>query len=225
MDFSWRCLHSLLRFGPTRVLILFAGLGGLSAAAVNEGCAIQDAETVRTLNLDACRPEAISAEAKAAVLRMLPVQGAVTEFSAGERSKLRAIDAVLRTYARDGIYEVRVITIPQAYSGLHERAVLLLSKPALDLLTAEELQALAAHEVGHEYVWDQYASAKIRGDTQRRRDLELVCDAIAVATLARLGIPPDRLRSAIEKVFSYNLDHLGIALDLAITHLSRSEGG
>ena len=91
--------------------------------------------------------------------------------------------------------------------------MLLISRPALDLLTSEELQALAAHEIGHEYISGQYADAKARKDARRLRELELICDGIAIVTLTRLGIEPERLGSAVEKVFWYNRGRLGEALD------------
>jgi Zn-dependent protease with chaperone function len=92
----------------------------------------------------------------------------------------------------------------EAAAGLHGRAVLLVSQGALRLLEAEELQAVVAHEIGHEYVWDHYAAAVSRGDMARVRDLELACDAIAVLTLGRAGIDPKRLISAVEKVYRFN---------------------
>jgi hypothetical protein len=185
----------------------------LALASANENCAIRNVEAVRTLDLNACRPEPVNAAEKAAALRVLPVRGAVSDLAADERQKLAAIDAVLRTQEREGVYAVRIITVPEAWTGLHQRAVLLISRPALDLLTAEELQALAAHEVGHEYIAGPYAEAKASKDAKRLRELELICDGIAVMTLTRMGIPPERLDSAIEKVFRYNRERLGEALD------------
>lgn len=213
MSVSWRSLHSVIRFCPGRAIILFAGLGLRPLAAANEDCAIRDAEAVRDLDLNACRPEPVSAAEKAAALLLLPIHGAVSDLAPDERRKLVAIDAVLRTQARDGIYEVRIIAVPQAWTGLHQRAVLLISRPALDLLTSEELQALAAHEIGHEYIWGQYTRAKVGKDAKRLRELELICDGIAVVTLTRMGIQPERLGSAVEKVFRYNRMRLGEALD------------
>jgi len=167
----------------------------------------------RKLDLDACRPEPITVAEKAAVLQSLPIDGAVTQLDNGERRKLRAIDAVLRGRRRMGVYEVRVIAVAQAWVGLHNRTVLLISLPALTVLSSEELQALVAHEIGHEYIWQQYAAAKTRKDAKRLRELELICDAIAIATLTRLGIGPQRLQSATEKVFWYNRERLGVPLD------------
>ncbi len=106
-----------------------------------------------------------------------------------------------------------MITVPQAWTGLYERAVLLISLPALTLVTADELQALVAHEIGHEYVWQQYADAKSRKDAKRLRELELVCDAIAVRTLVHEGVSPWLLQTANEKVWWYNRERLGVALD------------
>ena len=121
---------------------------------------------------------------------------------------------MLRAQSRKDVYEVRIVTVPQAWTGLHARAVLLISMPAFVLLTSEELQALVAHEIGHEYVWQQYESAKTRKDAKRLRELELVCDALAIATLRRIGVAPERLESASEKVFWYNRERFGVALNI-----------
>jgi hypothetical protein len=187
--------------------------GTLSLRGASEDCVIRDVGTVRKVDLDACQPEPVSVAEKAAALRSLPVRGGVTHFGTGEQRKVESLDPVLRAHSRKGVYEIRIITIPQAWTGLHGRAVLLISLPTLRLLSTEELQALVAHEIGHEYVWQQYASAKTRKDAKRLRELELICDAIAVTKLKRLGVPPERLKSAIQKVFSYNNERLGVALD------------
>lgn len=55
--------------------------------------------------------------------------------------------------------------------------------------------------------------AKARRDTGRLRALELICDAIAVRTLMRLGGQPTRLQTAIEKTSWYNRARLGVALN------------
>jgi Zn-dependent protease with chaperone function len=168
---------------------------------------------VQKLDLDACRPAPVSIAEKMRGLHSLPAKGLVTQFGRNERRKLAAVEPVLRANERIGIYEVRVISVPQAWTGLHERAVLLISLPALRLLTAEEVAALVAHEIGHEYVWRQYADAKRRQDARRLRELELVCDAIAIRTLARLGMRADRLQTAVEKTSWYNRERLGVALN------------
>jgi hypothetical protein len=89
---------------------------------------------------------------------------------------------------------------------LHAQAVLLISLPALRPLDSQELQAVVAHEIAHEHVWQEYAVAQMHNDTARLRELELTCDAIAVLTLMRLGVNPDRLVTAVEKGLRFNHD-------------------
>ena len=50
------------------------------------------------------------------------------------------------------------------FTGLHARMVLLISKSALDLTDTDELVALMAHELGHDYFWDAFAGAMRQGD-------------------------------------------------------------
>jgi hypothetical protein len=214
MHESRRSLNSVLRFHAPRAVLLFAIAATALQAQAKEECAIRNAEMVRTIDLDACRPRPVSAVETLAVLESLPADGVVTQLGAGEQRKLDAIRRVLRAHGRDSVYHVKVITVRQAWTGLHARAVLLISLPALTLLTSEELQALVAHEIGHEYVWQQYADAKSRKEVKRVRELELVCDAIALRTLAHEGVLPERLQTATEKVSWYNRERLGLALDL-----------
>jgi Zn-dependent protease with chaperone function len=108
---------------------------------------------------------------------------------------------------------VKVIDVPQAWAGLHARAVLLVSRSALDLLTREEIQALAAHEAGHEYVWEEFILARDRNDGETLRRLELVCDTIAAATLQSIGVPAERLIAALKKMYQYNYARFGRPLN------------
>ena len=92
-----------------------------------------------------------------------------------------------RRQQRESVYEIKVIDVAQAGVGIHERLVLLISRVALGLLSADELQAVVAHEIGHEYVWADRERAVAVGDHERLQDLELVCDIIAVTILRGIG--------------------------------------
>jgi hypothetical protein len=89
--------------------------------------------------LEAARPAPVSAADKARVLSTLPLEGEVTDFSPSARRKLAALTRVLRGTERESVYEIKVIAVPQAAIGLHARAVILISEPALTLLDADEL--------------------------------------------------------------------------------------
>ncbi|HXW06907.1 MAG TPA: hypothetical protein VD833_16870 [Vicinamibacterales bacterium] len=161
--------------------------------------------------LTACRPAAVSAAQREEVLQTLPSTGAVTTLEPKERAKLDTLASVLRFHARDDVYHVKVIDVPQAWAGLHGRAVLLISLPAVRLLHAEQLQALVAHEIAHEYWWDARETARHRSDRVRLRSLELLCDAVAALTLTALDIPAERLISALGAVHEFNRGRFGVA--------------
>ncbi len=102
--------------------------------------------------------------------------------------------------------EVRLITVGgSAFVGLHARTVLLISREALDLFETDELSAIMAHEVGHDYVWDEYEEARKQRDNCRLQELELRCDGIAVIAMDRLGVDSERLVSAATKLARHNL--------------------
>ncbi len=149
------------------------------------------------------RPAPLSQELRAQVIASLPRDGELQPTS-GERRKLAALDAVLGFHDRKGVIEVKVIEVGQAAVALHARTALLVSRAALALLSPEELQAVASHELAHEYSWDEYRAA-IQGNAwEPRQEMELMCDGFAVMTLRVLGVDPDRLRSAVTKLTRYN---------------------
>lgn len=119
--------------------------------------------------LGRCRPPAVTAEVRQQVVASLPVEGHLTRFTADQVLKLASLASVLRLHGRDGVYVLRVIDVAEAWAGLHGRVVLLLSAPALNLLDAQELQALVAHEIGHEYLAAEYAEARAARDQRRLR--------------------------------------------------------
>ena len=64
--------------------------------------------------------------------------------------------------------------------------------------------AIVGHELGHDYVWDEFEQAPQQADNHRLQEIELRCDGIAVIAMARLGVDPDRLISALRKLVRHN---------------------
>jgi hypothetical protein len=149
------------------------------------------------------RPAPLSAQARALVVAALPREGELSP-TAAEEAKIAALAPVFDLHERKGLVVVKVIDVGHAFVGLHAKTVLLLSRDALSLLAGDELQALAAHELGHESFWNEYAEARAAGDDARLQELELVCDGVAVATLRRLGRGPENLVDAVTKMTRYN---------------------
>jgi hypothetical protein len=92
----------------------------------------------------------------------------------------------------------------KAYVGLYACAAILISEEALDLLMAEELQAVVAHELGHEYFWNEYQLADRERQDRTVQELELRCDGIAIITLNRLRFDLTHLMSAVAKLLTFN---------------------
>jgi hypothetical protein len=106
---------------------------------------------------------------------------------------------------REDSIEVRLFTYGGgAFTGLYARTVLLISRETLDPLNTDELVAIVAHELSHDYVWDEYEQATQRGDDQQLQELELRCDGIAVIAISRLGLDPERLVSSLTKLSCHN---------------------
>lgn len=163
--------------------------------------------------LDACRPEPVSNQEKQSLLASLPERGEVKNLPEDQKRTLSALNAVLALHARNDIYAVKVIDVPQAWTGLYGRGVLLISAPLLKVVSSGELQALVAHEIGHEYSWEDWNSAQAAGQKDRMHEIELTCDAIAVITLQHLGEDPKLLISALERVARFNREHFGDVID------------
>ena len=160
--------------------------------------------------LEAARPAPVSMEDMGAMLRALPPEGEVTKLGAPAQQKVDAVRRLLESTQRDW-YEIKVIDLPQAVIVLHARALILISAPAIALVNAAELRAMAAHEIGHEYVWIEWNRARQRADRERLKELELACDAIAAVTLRQLGMDPSKVIDGVEKVTRFNRERLGSA--------------
>jgi len=153
--------------------------------------------------LRALRPPAVSAMERARAIATLPEDGELKPRDS-ELGKIRALDSVLAYHERRQVFHVVVIDVPQVVVGLHERSILLLSWPALQILSAPELQAMVAHEIGHDYFWPDFERLSRDPDPRARQILELKCDGIAVLTVVALGLKVAPLHEGIRKMALFN---------------------
>jgi hypothetical protein len=150
------------------------------------------------------RPVPLEDGSRVRVLVSFPVEIHVVSPSGEMRKKMAVADRVLRYNGRSGVITFKVIADDAAFAALYFRAILLVSTSTLELLTPEELAAVTAHEVGHDFDWTEYWSAVTRRDYPRLRQLELRSDGIAVLTLRAMGLDPDRVASATIKMTRFN---------------------
>jgi hypothetical protein len=71
-------------------------------------------------------------------------------------------------------------------------------------VSGAELQALVAHEIGHDYFWTDFEPTRSRRDSLGRQELELTCDGIAVLTLIALGLDSSLLIEAVRKLTRFD---------------------
>lgn len=74
------------------------------------------------------------------------------------------------------------------------------SSSLVDILTADEISALTAHEIGHLYLAHDLLKARKENDLKLARIVELKSDAVSLVSLKAVGINPASLISAIEKL-------------------------
>jgi hypothetical protein len=150
------------------------------------------------------RPSPLDASSVSQVFESLPEDMKLVRASKEIRKKIVAAQQILEYSARSGVITIRVIASDIAFAALYFRAVLLISTRALDILSAEELAAVTAHEIGHDFEWTEYWNAIQRHDYPRTRELELRSDGFAVLTLEATRITPERLVSAAIKMTRCN---------------------
>ena len=221
-------VRSLLVSG-TAAIVHSAGRGAVVAAvvSVSSPAAAQFPSTINPRQLlemdppalirlvNESRPAPVSAVVRAHVLAGLPKKGQVENLDESERRKLAGIAPVLEAAQRGSVYAVKIIDVPHAFVGLHERAVVLITRSALRVLSEKELRAALAHETAHEYVHDEYARATAEDRRSRVQDLELVCDMLAVLTLRAIRQEARSLPAAIEKLEWFNRVLFGYEVDPA----------
>jgi hypothetical protein len=88
--------------------------------------------------------------------------------------------------------------------AVHERSVLLVTRQALSLVSASELQAIGAHELAHEYFLKEFDAALNADAYERLQELELMCDGLAVMALQSLRIDRRHLIDAATRLARYN---------------------
>ncbi len=161
--------------------------------------------------LETARPSPVAADEKARILASLPEHGEITRVDRTARRKLAALRSVFAFAGRDTVFETKLVDLPYAAMVLHARTVVIVTGPVLELLQDDEVRALGAHEAAHEYVWEAHEHASRVQDSKLLRDLELTCDGIATMMLLQMGVDPERLASALERVTEFNRRTQGLA--------------
>jgi aryl carrier-like protein len=111
-----------------------------------------------------------------------------------------ALQPVLAYHERDGKLPIFVVRSEQPKAYVAERAALIITTK-LTLITSEaELRGIVAHELAHEYFYEERDRAFKEKDESSLREIELFCDAVAAVTLKEIGDDPACYARALERM-------------------------
>ena len=201
-----RALGRVCRVGATLALLGPTPAACAQSPSLTSAWLLDRDQADRALVVEQSRPVPLDVAQRAAAVAALPDVGEVLVFDASEALRLAGVPAVLRTARREGVFVVKVLDLPQAVVALFERSAVLISRPVLQLLSVPELQALVAHELGHEFVRAEWSEARRAGDRQRLHEVELVCDIIAMVIVESLGQDPRALLHGLQKLTNFNVE-------------------
>jgi len=110
-----------------------------------------------------------------------------------------ALRPALAYHQRDRM-PVVVLWSEHPRATLRERAVIVVTTKMMAITSDEEIRGIVAHELAHEYIWDEQKQAREANDESALREYELFCDAVAVVTLKEIGDDPTSYAKAIERM-------------------------
>lgn len=120
----------------------------------------------------------------------------------GERvERLKAaLQPVLAYHDRDGKLPVYVLRSEQPKAFVVCRAALIITTKLMLITSEAELRGIVAHELAHEFLWEERDRAFKVKDESLLREIELFCDAVATLTLKEIGDDPAHLARALERM-------------------------
>jgi hypothetical protein len=114
--------------------------------------------------------------------------------------QLRAALQPVLDYHERGKMPIYVLRseLPKAY--LVERSAIIITTRMMVIASDKEIRGVIAHELAHEYVWDEHKRAKEANDGRLMRECELFCDAVAAFTLKEIGDDPASYGRILERL-------------------------
>lgn len=110
-----------------------------------------------------------------------------------------ALRPVLAYHEREQM-PIFVVRSEQPKANLVARAAIIITSKLMVIASDEEICGIVAHELGHEYMWQERINAKKANDINLMRECELFCDAVAAFTLKEIGHDPASYGRIIERL-------------------------
>jgi|GEM_PF-1889780 len=105
---------------------------------------------------------------------------------------------VFRVHQCEGRLTLFIFPDDEPFVMTHAGVLITLSTKSVQLAAGEAgLAGIVAHEVAHEYLASPLIVERLDRGPDLQREIELVCDGIAVATLIKLGLDPQAYAAAL----------------------------
>jgi len=115
-------------------------------------------------------------------------------------NQLKAALQPVLDYHERGKMPVYVLRSEQPKAYMVEHAVIIITTRMMVIANDEEIRGIIAHELAHEYVWDERLKAMKDKDGKVMRECELFCDAVAAFTLNEVGNDPSSYGRILERL-------------------------
>jgi hypothetical protein len=115
-------------------------------------------------------------------------------------ARLKAALQPVLDYHERGQIPIYVLQSEKPKAGLIDRAVIIITTRLMTIASDEEIRGIVAHELAHDYIWDEYVKAKREKDIKRMHECELFCDAVAAFTLKQIGDDPASYARILERM-------------------------
>src|SRR5262245_61034127 len=80
------------------------------------------------------------------------------------------------------------------------RLVIFITTRMRRIASDQEIRGIVAHELAHEYIWDELFDAQREKDWKLMRECELFCDVVAAFTLKEIGDDPASYGRILERM-------------------------
>jgi hypothetical protein len=136
--------------------------------------------------------------------------------SASKRvERLKAALQSVLDYHERGQMPIYVFQSDKPKAALVDRAVIIITTRLMTIASDEEIRGVVAHELAHDYIWEEYMRARNEKDAKQMRECELFCDAVAAFTLKQIGDDPASYGRILER-----MTNIGIIVGSGIKHES-----
>lgn len=110
-----------------------------------------------------------------------------------------ALQPVLVYHQREQM-PIIVVDSAQLKAALVNCLVIVITTKLMTIASDTEIRGIIAHELAHEYIWNEYKNARLAGDEKLMRECELFCDAVAAFTLKEIGDDPASYRGILVRL-------------------------